>query len=331
MSTTPRDTHDDERPPTQEPTGPVEPAGAVEPAEPPAEPIEPAEPPTEPPPAPTAAPPTLPGAHASPRPYPPSVPEPREDRVSALPPPPATSGPPLDASTPAPASEVGTGRAPTAAEPATTPATTPAPMLVPTPVPAPAPAPGPTPVPTSVPTSEGAPTTEYRSRRDIPEAPAKPGAWRHVLGVLLGLLVTPVGLLLVGVGIARLADIAGTDDMGTDALGVGLLVGGLVLLATVLALGIWTPALPIAGGAVWGVGLGVAYMAVPDAMEDLVESITGDVPAPADQLAQTAMSGYLVVVGTLLLAGGIATAVSRRRGRRWAEQVAAAERARAPR
>ncbi|KGM15053.1 hypothetical protein N867_12470, partial [Actinotalea fermentans ATCC 43279 = JCM 9966 = DSM 3133] len=189
----------------------------------------------------------------------------------------------------------------------------------------------PTPIPAPVPAPEDAPAPEYRSRRDVPEAPAKPGAWRHVLAALLGVLVTPVGLLLVGVGIARLADIAGTDDMGTDALGVGLLVGGLVLLAAVAVLGIWSPALPITGGALWGVGLGIAYLAVPDAMEDLVASITGDVPAPADQLAQTAMSGYLVVVGTLLLAGGIATAVARRRGRRWAEQVAAAERIRAPR
>lgn len=345
MSTTPRDSHDDapgarpigddlapapdapanDAPPPDAPAndapgpaGDLGPAGDVGPAATP----EPA--PTTPPAPPTPPPPSVPGAHASPRPYPPSVPEHRGTTASAPTVPPPPSGFTTSWGTPSAATPV--------------PTSTPVPMST---VPAPEPTAGsgagpgtaatglPAPAPVPEPAEPVLPAGEYRSRRDVPEAPAKPGVGRHLLGVLLGLLVTPVGLLLVGVGIARLADIAGTDDMGTDALGLSLLIGGLLILAVVVLLGIWTPALPITGGAVWGVGLGAAYLAVPDALQDLVESMTGDVPAPADQLARTAMSGYLVVVGTLVLAAGIATAVGRRRGRRWAEQVAAAERARA--
>lgn len=170
---------------------------------------------------------------------------------------------------------------------------------------------------------------EVRSRRDVPEPPAKAGLGRHLLAALLGLLLTPVALLLVGVGIARLGDIAGTNDMGTDALGMSLLIVGAVLLAALALLGLWSAVLPITGGVVWGLGLGIAYLAVPWAMEDLAESMTSDgrVPAAVDQLAEVAMSGYVVVIGALLVAAGVATALARRHGRRWAERQAAYERA----
>jgi len=149
---------------------------------------------------------------------------------------------------------------------------------------------------------------------------------------VLGLLVTPVALLLVGVGLARLADIAGTNDMGTDVLGLSLLVTGAVLLAVIALLGVWSPALPIAGGTVWGIGLGIAYLAVPGVMDDAVDAmIAGTPPAPVDQLAESAMSGYLVVIGAVLLAAGVAAGLARRRGRRWGAQAALAERARAAR
>ena len=310
MSTTPRDSQDDERPTTDDVT-----AAPPAPSPPSADDV------TAAPPAPAAA-----GAHASPRPYPPSIPEHRETPASpSFPVPPPPSGtvptPPATPSTPAQPAAV-----PPHPVPAPAPWTAPAPSSATEPTGEPAPV-----APTGAATDEDeavVPPGELRSRRDVPEPPSKPGIGRHLLAVLLGLLVTPVALLLVGVGIARLADIAGTDDMGTDALGLSLLVGGVVLLAAVVLLGVWSPALPITGGVVWGIGLGVAYLAVPGAMEDVAESMTGDVPDPVDQLAQTAMSGYLVVVGTLLLAAGIAIAMARRRGRRWAEQVAAAERTR---
>lgn len=166
--------------------------------------------------------------------------------------------------------------------------------------------------------------------RDLPEPPPRRGAGRHVLGVLVGLLLTPVALLLTSIGTARLADVAGTTDMGTDTLGLTLLVGGLVLLALLVLLGAWSAAVPITGGLVWGLGLGLAYLVVPGVMEDTAEQWLGqDPPAAVEQLAQSAMSGQLVLIGTLLLAAGLAAAAARRSGRRRAEQVAVAEAARA--
>src|SRR5690606_3619400 len=105
---------------------------------------------------------------------------------------------------------------------------------------------------------------------------------------------------------------------------------GVVMLGLIVLLGAWTPALPITGGLVWGLGLGLAYLIVPGLIEDAVEQFSGgSVPAAAEQLAEAAMSGQMVLIGTLMLAGGLAAAIARRRGRRWAEGVAAADAARA--
>jgi hypothetical protein len=167
-------------------------------------------------------------------------------------------------------------------------------------------------------------------RRDLPEPPRKPGFGRHLLGVLLGLVLTPVALLLVGIGTSRLSEVA-SGSATTDALGLTLLVLGAVLLAVIVLLGAWSPAVPITGGLVWGVALGLAYLVVPDAMADAVDQMLGDrvLPAAVEQLTDSAMSGQLLVTGTLLVAAGIATAVARRIGRRWAERRVAAEQARA--
>lgn len=168
------------------------------------------------------------------------------------------------------------------------------------------------------------------ARESLPEAPPKPGLGRHLLGILLGLVLTPVALLLTGIGTARLADVVSAEDAVTDPLGLTLLVLGVVLLAIIVLLGAWSPAVPITGGIVWGIGLGVAFLVVPDVMRDTLERMSADqvIPGGVEQLAEVAMSGTLLVTGTLLLAAGIAAARARRRGRRWAEGVAVAEAAR---
>lgn len=167
-------------------------------------------------------------------------------------------------------------------------------------------------------------------RRDLPEPPRRPGFGRHLLGVLLGLVLTPVALLLVGIGTSRLSDVA-SGDATTDALGLTLLVLGGVLLAVIVLLAAWSPAVPVTGGLVWGVALGLAYLVVPGVMADAVDRMLGDrvLPAAVEQLTDSATSGQLLVTGTLLVAAGIATAVARRIGRRWAERRVAAEQARA--
>ncbi|MCL3861361.1 hypothetical protein [Actinotalea sp. K2] len=247
------------------------------------------------------------GQHAAPRPYPPAPPAATGDDRPA---PAAASAPPEG------------GSAPVA------PPTAPAP-------PASDPPAQPTAPPGSIPAPETSPPPADRrearrtTRREVPEPPSRPGVVRHVLGVLLGLVLTPVAVLLVGIGTARLSDAAGTGT-DTDVLGATLLVVGAVLLLAVVLLGVWSPAVPITGGLVWGVALGVAYLVVPGTMESVVDQLSDgrSVPAAVDELAAGAMSGQLLVTGLLLLGAGLATAFARRAGRRWAQAVATAHAAR---
>lgn len=166
----------------------------------------------------------------------------------------------------------------------------------------------------------------------LPEPPQRPGFGRHLLGGVLGLVLTPFAMLLAGVGTSRLAAVA-EAGLGRDLLGVTILALGIALLVAIVLLSAWSAALPIVGGLVWGVGLGLAYLLVPGAIADGVAAMTADrqVPEAMDQLAAAGMSGYLVVLGFLLVAVGLSTALARRLGRRFAEKVAAAEAARAER
>lgn len=163
----------------------------------------------------------------------------------------------------------------------------------------------------------------------LPEPPGRPGIARHALGVLLGLVLTPVGLLLAGIGTARLADAAASSDP-VDALGLSLLVVGALVLVAVVLLGLWSPAVPVAGGALWGVALGTAYLAVPHLLDDGLTAASGDrvLPAAVEQLTEVAETGQLLVTGLLLVAAGIATGGARRAGRRYAEAVVTAREAR---
>ena len=283
-----------ENPPRREATAEPafrEPAGPAVPAREPAGPAVPAAP----------APGT--GQHAAPRPYPPSP----GDQAGAAPS--TTSTPPGASWSP------GQGAA-------QRPASSPPPSA--------APSTAPPPTQTGGPDAHGAATVREEPVRDLPEPPARPGMGRHLLAALLGLVLTPFALTLVGIGTGRLADIAGTTDMGTDLLGGTLLSLGVLMLAVIVLLGVWSAALPIVGGLVWGVGLGAAYLVVPTAMRDGAEAMTadGNVPVEVEQLANAGMSGSLLVLGALLVAAGLAVSLARRQGRRFAERVSLADRAR---
>src|SRR5665648_987687 len=192
----------------------------------------------------------------------------------------------------APAETFGQHAAPRPYPPAeTTDAPVPARQFAAPPPPAPVPSTPPMAPAPPAPTAPAGPPVDTEPQRELPEPPARRGFARHLLAIVMGL----------------------------------------VMLAVLVLLGVWSPAVPIVGGLVWGIGLGVAYLAWPGAMEDAAQSMTSDgsVPVAIDQLAEAAMSGYLLVLGTLLVAAGLATSLARRRGRRWAERTAVAERARA--
>ncbi|WP_149203651.1 hypothetical protein [Actinotalea subterranea] len=165
------------------------------------------------------------------------------------------------------------------------------------------------------------------ARRDLPERPSRPGIGRHLLGVLLGLVLTPVALLLVGIGVERLRDATGNDGPASDALGLTLLGLAVLLLVVVVLLGVWSPAVPLTGGLVWGVALGVMYLFLPGVVEDVMAVVAGGrvLPAAADELGDHARSGALLVTGGLLVAAGLVAGLARRAGRRWAQGVATAD------
>src|SRR5690606_23045400 len=132
---------------------------------------------------------------------------------------------------------------------------------------------------TGAPAADAAPTAPPQTRRPLPEPPRRPGFARHLLGVLVGLVVTPVALVLAGLGAARIAEVVGGTE-STDVLAIVLLTLGAALLAVVVLLGAWSPAVPITGGAVWGIGLGATYLAIPRTSDDAVVSMVGDQLTP---------------------------------------------------
>lgn len=158
-------------------------------------------------------------------------------------------------------------------------------------------------------------------RHELDEEEGTPSFARHVFGFLLGLLLTPAGLALLGVGLGRLDSVAAMHGAGLAMGDVGLLAGGVAVLMCVALLGAWTPALPVTGGVVWGLTAGAAAMVWPRFTEDLLASMVDDTLAPVDHLAQTATGGDLAVVGALLVAAGLAAGIGRRRGRRCAERA----------
>lgn len=280
------------------------------------------------------------GQHAAARPYPPSSPGRPEDALTG--PLPGSGERTADRDVPPARTSEGAGTSPvptgehTAVLPPADARTTTGPTPTTDPAGAPVPAAVPSPAAGAVPVA----TRDRRDLReedgtrahpDLPERPRKPGVGRHLLGTLLGLLLTPLALLLVGIGTARLSDVAGSGDPATDALGLTLLILGTLLLAVIVLLGAWSPAVPVVGGLVWGIGLGVAYLVVPDLMSDTVDSMVGDrvLPAAVEQLTESAVSGQLLVTGTLLLVAGVAAARARRNGRLYGHAVATADAARA--
>ena len=160
---------------------------------------------------------------------------------------------------------------------------------------------------------------ETRSRRDaVVETPARRpggGVGRHLAGVLAGLLVGAVGVWTVVFGQSRvLAAQAPGWDASYDVVGVLLVTAGVLVLAVVLGLGLWSPAVPLTAGLVASV-VGVVLLYVPATTHvDVVRWFATDATRGSVVRATvTATSGTVFVVGALLLVAGLVLAVARRR------------------
>lgn len=203
---------------------------------------------------------------------------------------------------------------PTAATPATA-APTSAPSAQAAPGTADAPPPAAS-VPPSAPRTDG-----DESLFPAPNAPRSTSFGAHVLGAVLGLLLAPAGVGLVLVGQARIleAQVDGWDG-STEVLGIVLVAIGLLLLGLVALLGIWSAAVPIAGGALL-TAAGGFYLFAPSVARAQTLAVLDDTGwrLTVTQVTVAGTSGTLLVAGFLVLLVGVVAAVARRRGVRLGE------------
>lgn len=250
-------------------------------------------------------------------------------RPTPVPPGPAPTPPP--AAAPLGSGAAGSGAAGTGAAAPTTPV---GPTTAPAPEPAaspsgPPPAPGAGPAappvgaarPVPPPAGAAAPVPpEGDSSFDFPDPhpPAAPGIWAHVLGVVVALVLAPVGALALLLGQSRILVVQADHwDGDVEALGIALVAVGALLLAALALLGTWTAAAPVTGGGVLLL-LGAPALVAPGftSRQTLLLIDPEGWHATITQTVVAGTSGTLLLAGLLLLVAGLAAAAARRRGLR---------------
>ncbi|WP_448630354.1 hypothetical protein [Cellulomonas soli] len=133
---------------------------------------------------------------------------------------------------------------------------------------------------------------------------------------MLGLLLAPIAMAVTLLGQSRILVVQVDGWTARSELaGIVLVTIGLVLLGTVLLLAVWTPALPIAGGAALTVAGGVFLFAPWFARErTLVVLPSEHWHVTVTQVVVAGTSGTLLVAGLLLLLGGVVAVIARRHG-----------------
>ncbi len=149
-----------------------------------------------------------------------------------------------------------------------------------------------------------------------PQAPRTPHTGTHVLGVLVGLVLAPAALAVLLLGQSRILRVQADGwDASLELLGIVLVSAGALLLAVVLALGLWTATVPVTAGLVLGVLGGVQLYAPGIARAAVLDLVGTDAWAPVvAQVAVAGASGTTFTVGLLLLTGGAVIALARRHG-----------------
>jgi hypothetical protein len=139
-----------------------------------------------------------------------------------------------------------------------------------------------------------------------------------VLGVLVGLVLAPVGALALLLGQSRILVVQADHwDGDVETLGIALVTVGALLLAALALLGIWTAAAPITGGGILLL-LGAPALLAPGftSRQTLVLIDPEGWHATITQTVVAGTSGTLLLAGLLLLVAGLVAAVARRRGLR---------------
>ena len=206
------------------------------------------------------------------------------------------------------------------------PAPAPAPTPAPTPRPAPATAPAPAPAPTvDAAADEAAEESRRRDRNDrvpagaafpVPTGPRTTSFGGHVLGILVGLVLTLLATFLITLGQARiLAGGVGRSDVAPETLGIVLVTVGALVAGIVVLLGLRTPTAPFTGGLL-ALLVGAAYLFAPVAAHDQTVRllVTEQNRTSVLNSITVGTTGGAFVLGIVLIAAATALSLVRRRG-----------------
>ena len=171
---------------------------------------------------------------------------------------------------------------------------------------------------------EAAPATR-RDREDrtpsadafpVPAGPRTTSFGGHLLGILVGGVLTLLAMVLVVLGQSRILDQGvGQDHVTPEILGIILVALGALVAGLVILLGLWTPTAPFTGGLI-AVVAGAAYLFAPaQALRETVRLVLTQQNHTAVLNSITVgTTGVMFVIGILLLAAGFAFSLVRRRG-----------------
>ncbi|WNB85357.1 hypothetical protein [Cellulomonas sp. ATA003] len=149
-----------------------------------------------------------------------------------------------------------------------------------------------------------------------PAGPRTTGPGGHVVGVLIGIVLTAVALVLLALGMSRILSAgAGEDAVSPDALGMVLVTLGALVAGGVALLAVRTSTIPFAGGLL-ALVVGAAYLFAPvDTHRETVRLLaTQQNREGVLTIITIATTGMIFTLGVVLLAAGFAASLVRRRG-----------------
>lgn len=149
-----------------------------------------------------------------------------------------------------------------------------------------------------------------------PHAPRTPHVGSHVLGALVGLVLAPFALGTLLLGQSRILDVQADGwDASLELLGIVMVSVGALLLVALLALGLWSAAVPVTAGLLLAAVGGLQLYAPGIARQATLDLVGADAwHLTVTQATVAGTSGTTIVAGVLLLAGGVVVALARRHG-----------------
>ncbi|MGQ4596532.1 hypothetical protein [Nocardia sp. R6R-6] len=135
---------------------------------------------------------------------------------------------------------------------------------------------------------------------------------RTLVGTLVGLVVTPIGIGLAahgGLDTRQWVILSGAGDRwGSNA----QIIGGALLLFLVALLAAYSPAGTVIAGLVWGLLPGAMQILFPDDTWRMIEQSPALSPELRLSVHNWVLDGYALTLGLLLVGAGLAATLRRR-------------------